>query len=143
MKTFLTLGCSVLALAAVSITAASAAETKITTKLSAAEEVPPVDSKGMGSADLTYDDATKMLTWKVEFSDLTGPATAAHFHGPAKDGENAGVAIPIAGTESPMEGSATLNDEQAKQLMDGLMYVNVHTAANPKGEIRGQVKPGM
>lgn len=142
MKRYLTLGCSVLALVALPISMA-AAEMMMKTELSAAQAVPSNDSKGMGTADLNYDNATKMLTWKVEFSDLTGPATAAHFHGPAKEGESAGVAIPIAGTESPMEGSATLNDEQAKQLMDGLLYVNVHTEANPKGEIRGQVKPGM
>ncbi len=41
--------------------------------------------------------------------------------------------------KSPFEGSATLNDAQAKALMDGDMYVNIHTAANKAGEIRGQV----
>ena len=138
----LMVGCSMLALAGLPL-AASAAEMTMKTELSAAQEVPPTDSKGMGTADVTYDDATKMLTWTVTFSDLTGPATAAHFHGPAKEGENAGVAIPIEGMESPMKGSATLTDEQAQQLADGLLYVNVHTAANPKGEIRGQVKAGM
>lgn len=143
MKTYLTLGCSLLALTVAPLGVAAAAEMAMKTELSAAQAVPANDSKGMGTADLTYDDATKMLTWKVEFSDLTGPATAAHFHGPAKEGESAGVAIPIAGTESPMEGSATLTDEQAQQLADGLLYINVHTEANPKGEIRGQVKGGM
>jgi hypothetical protein len=71
---------------------------------------------------------------------LTGPATAAHLHGPAPEGKNAGVMVPIAPATSPLEGSATLNDAQAKALMDGDMYVNVHTAENKGGEIRGQLK---
>ena len=71
---------------------------------------------------------------------LSGPATAAHFHGPAEAGKNAGVEVPIpnAGT-SPVEGSATLTEAQAADLTGGKLYVNVHTAANPGGEIRGQV----
>jgi hypothetical protein len=135
-------GCSMLALAGMAF-AANAAEMTMTSELSGAQQVPPVESPATGTAELTYDDATKMLTWNVEFSGLSGPATAAHIHAPAKEGEKAGVAIPFEDIESPIEGSATLTDEQAQQLMDGLMYVNVHTAANPGGEIRGQVKPGM
>ena len=139
MTRMLMAGCALLALAG----SPFAAEMMMKTELSAAQEVPPVESAAVGTADITYDDATKMLTWTVEYSGLTGAATAAHFHGPAKEGENAGVAIPIDDLESPMEGSATLTDEQAQQLADGLLYINVHTAANPKGEIRGQVKAGM
>ena len=87
-----------------------------------------------------YDNASKKLSWKITYSGLSGPATAAHFHGPAEAGANAGVAvaIPNAGT-SPVEGSATLTDAQAADLMAGKYYINVHTAANPGGEIRGQV----
>jgi len=139
MTRILMAGCALLALAG----SPFAAEMKMQTELSGAQQVPPVESPGTGTADLAYDDATKMLTWSVEFSGLTGPATGAHIHGPAKEGENAGVKIPFEDLESPIEGSATLTDEQAKELMDGLMYVNIHTAANPKGEIRGQVKAGM
>jgi hypothetical protein len=80
------------------------------------------------------------LTWKLTYSGLSGPATAAHFHGPAEAGKNAGVKVPIPNaTSSPAEGSATLTDEQAADLTAGKYYVNVHTAANPGGEIRGQV----
>jgi CHRD domain len=109
--------------------------------LKSADEVPPNASSGSGTADVTYDTQTKKLSWKVSYSGLTGPATAAHFHGPAEPGKNAGVMIPIQniGT-SPAEGSATLTDAQAADLMGGRFYVNVHTAANPGGEIRGQVK---
>jgi hypothetical protein len=107
--------------------------------LQGSQEVPPVAGSGSGSAELSYDTATKKLTWKVTFSGLSGPATAAHFHGPAEPGKNAGVAVPISGAASPMEGSATLTDAQASDLVGGKWYVNIHTAANKGGEIRGQV----
>jgi hypothetical protein len=108
--------------------------------LKSASEVPPNASSGSGAADVTYDTQSKKLSWKVSYSGLTGPATAAHFHGPAELGKNAGVMIPIQNiATSPAEGSATLTDAQAADLMAGRLYVNVHTAANPGGEIRGQV----
>ncbi|HEX5213469.1 MAG TPA: CHRD domain-containing protein [Pseudolabrys sp.] len=103
-------------------------------------EVPANTTAGTGEVTATYDTATKKLTWKGTYSGLTGAATAAHLHGPASEGKNAGVMVPISPTTSPLEGSATLNDAQAKALMDGEMYVNIHTAANKGGEIRGQLK---
>jgi len=103
-------------------------------------EVPANASTGTGTADIDYDAATRKLSWKLSYSGLSGPATAAHFHGPAEPGKNAGVAVAIPNaTSSPAEGSATLTDAQAADLMAGKYYVNVHTAANPGGEIRGQV----
>ena len=108
--------------------------------LKSASEVPPNASNGSGTADVSYDTQSKKLSWKVSYSGLTGPATAAHFHSPAEPGKNAGVMIPIQNiATSPAEGSATLTDAQAADLMAGRVYVNVHTAANPGGEIRGQV----
>jgi CHRD domain len=113
---------------------------KMKATLNGASEVPPTTSAGKGTADIDYDAASKKLTWKLTYSGLSGPATAAHFHGPAEAGKNAGVAVAIPGaTASPAEGSATLTDAQAADLMAGKYYVNVHTAANPGGEIRGQV----
>ena len=131
---------AMLALGAAVTFAGPAFAEKMKATLDGKSEVPPNASTGTGTADVDYDAATKKLTWKLTYSGLSGPATAAHFHGPAEAGKNAGVAvaIPNAGT-SPVEGSATLTDAQAADLTAGKYYVNVHTAANPGGEIRGQV----
>ena len=111
-------------------------------ELKGASEVPATTSKATGIVTATYDTATQKLTWKGDYTGLTGDATAAHFHGPAEAGKNAGVVVPIAPAKSPMEGSATLTDVQAADLAAGKWYVNVHTAANKDGEIRGQVVKG-
>lgn len=113
---------------------------KLHAKLDGKAEVPANTSAGTGTADIDYDAATKKLSWKLTYSGLSGPATAAHFHGPAEAGKNSGVAVAIPNaTSSPVEGSATLTDAQPADLLAGKYYVNVHTAANPGGEIRGQV----
>ena len=112
----------------------------MTAELTGAAEVPANDSGGTGSLEATYDTETMMLTWTVTYEGLTGDAAAAHFHGPAAEGENAGPVVPIEGDlASPIEGSATLTEEQATQLQDGLWYFNLHTAQYPDGELRGQV----
>ena len=124
----------------IALTSAASAE-KMTMKvaLNSAAEVPPNNSKATGTADVTFDTATKLLTWKVNYSGLTGAATMAHFHGPAEAGKNAAVVVPIPNTASGAEGSATLTDAQAADLLAGRYYINVHTEANKGGEIRGQV----
>src|SRR4030081_1619724 len=129
-----------LALGATIAFAGPAFADKMKATLNAKSEVPPNASTGTGTADIDYDAATKKLTWKVTYTGLSGPATAAHFHGPAETGKNAGVAVAIPNaTSSPAEGSATLTEAQAAHLLAGKYYINVHTAANPGGEIRGQV----
>ena len=129
-----------LALGAAAILAGPASAEKFKATLDGKSEVPATTSSGTGTADVDYDAATKKLSWKLTYSGLTGPATAAHFHGPAEPGKNAGVAvaIPNAGS-SPAEGSATLTAAQAADLEAGRYYINIHTKANPGGEIRGQV----
>ncbi len=106
----------------------------------ASNEVPVVDSKGTGTVEATFDTATKTLSWTITYSGLTGPPLAMHFHGPAEADKNAGIAVPILGSlASAIKGSATLTDIQATDLMAGRWYINIHTAAFPPGEIRGQM----
>src|SRR5436190_4965748 len=113
---------------------------KMKVTLDSKSEVPPNTSAGTGTADVDFDAASKKLTWKLTYSGLTGPASAAHFHGPAEAGKNAGVAVAIPNaTSSPAEGSATLTDAQAADLVAGKYCGQVHTPANPGAEIRGQV----
>jgi len=136
---------TVLTIAAIFSTAFTSAvlaeKTAFTADLKGASQVPPVDTAGAGKADVTYDDAGKTLTWTITYSGLSGPVTAAHFHGPAGEGENADPMVTIKQLDSPMKGSATLTEDQFKALTGGKMYINVHTAKYPDGEIRGQVAP--
>jgi hypothetical protein len=138
MKTS-TLAFAALASAVLFAAPASAEMMKMKATLDGKSEVPANESKGSGTADVTYDTASKKVTWKITYTGLTGPATMAHFHGPAEAGKNAPVAVPITPATSPSEGSATLTDAQAQDLMAGKYYINVHTEANKGGEIRGQV----
>jgi hypothetical protein len=107
--------------------------------LNAAAEVPPNDSGGPGQGSFTYETDTKQLTYTITYDELTGPATAGHIHGPAAPGANADVVVPFAVPESPISGTATLTDDQAAALLTERLYVNIHTAANKAGEIRGQI----
>lgn len=100
-------------------------------------------STGKGDASFTYDPATHTLSYSVTYGGLTGPAVAAHIHGPAQPGANGPPVIPFASPSSPIKGTAQLSDAQAADLAAGRYYVNVHTAANKGGEIRGQITPGM
>ena len=112
----------------------------VSAMLSAASEVPANASTGMGTLDGRFDKDTRMLRYSVSYAGLTGPVKAGHFHGPAMAGANAGVALPLDGSlDSPISGSATLTPAQAADLLDGKWYINLHTATNPGGEIRGQV----
>jgi len=110
--------------------------------MSPANEVVPSHSTGTGECDLTLDATSHLLHYTLIWSGLTGPATMAHFHGPAKAGVAAPVALPLKGVmTSPLIGSATLTAQQQADLTAGLWYCNVHTEANPKGELRGQLAP--
>ncbi len=107
--------------------------------LSNAAEVPPTTGSGSGTATVTLDTATKMVTYSVTYSGLSGPAAAAHIHCGAAAGANSGVAVAFPKADSPISGSATLTDAQMADLEAGKCYVNVHTAANKGGEIRAQL----
>jgi len=107
--------------------------------LDAGQEVPPNGSTGTGTAVVALNTTTNALSWSVSFQGLTAAPTAAHFHGPAAPGVNAGVVVNIGVATNPIVGSATITEAQETQITDGLWYVNIHTPANPGGEIRGQV----
>ncbi len=109
--------------------------------MTGAQEVPAVNTAGTGTLEATYDKGTHILGYTVTYSGLSGPATAAHFHGPAGPGTNAGVVVPFPNPADPIKGETTLTDAQAADLLAGRWYVNVHTRAHPGGEIRAQVMP--
>ena len=124
------------------ITAGNAAVTAYKSTLNAGAEVPPVNSKATGSAAVNVDSATKQASWRVDYSGLSGPATAAHIHCGAAAGANAGVAVNFGSNlASPIQGSGAMTDAQLADLAAGKCYVNIHTEANKGGEIRGQLAP--
>jgi len=104
-----------------------------------AHEVPANTTAGKGDATVTLDTSTKSISYKVNYTGLTGAATMGHIHGPAAVGANAAVVVPFANPANPIAGTATLTDAQIADLLAGKYYVNVHTAANKGGEIRGQL----
>jgi hypothetical protein len=142
LKTFLSPVLPTVALSAMLLTGPSfAATVNYTASLKGSSEVPPTTSKGTGALTAAYDTASKKLTYTATYSGLSGPATAAHFHGPAAEGANAPPVVPVPPTAiaSPIKGDATLTDAQAADLAAGKWYFNIHTAENKGGEIRGQV----
>ncbi|MHC5113915.1 MAG: CHRD domain-containing protein [Planctomycetota bacterium] len=105
-----------------------------------------VISPAWGVAVVTFDDATNLLTWDIEYHGMTGEAFAAHFHGPAAPNEVADVRLNISPTIIPDDpfngcivGSGTIDGTMAAELTAGLWYVNIHTMAFLEGELRGQV----
>lgn len=107
--------------------------------LKGSNEVPPNSSPATGTAEATLDTESRQLSYVITFAGLTGPALGAHFHGPVEAGKNAGIVLPFKTLQSPIEGSATLTENQAADLLAGKWYANVHTVANPGGELRGQM----
>ncbi|WJF90680.1 CHRD domain-containing protein [Paraburkholderia bonniea] len=111
--------------------------------LEPSSEVPPRVSHGHGVLNATFDTSTNAIQWTVTYADLSGPATGAHFHGPAPVGQNAKVQVSIdqSALASPIKGSARLTEQQVTDLMAGQWYFNIHTGQNSGGEIRGQILP--
>jgi hypothetical protein len=115
----------------------------LTASLDGLQEVPVVVTTGTGSAVLTFDDVSKLLSWNISFSGLIGTTTNAHFHGPAAAGVSAGVrlglSVPLGVTFGNIVGSATLSAPNEAELLAGLWYINIHSTFKGGGEIRGQV----
>ena len=135
--------CGVVSAAAVA-GVVQAAPKSFSVPLSGAAQVPPVTSPGSGTANFTWDPATRGLTWSITFSGLSSPATMAHIHN-GTAGKNGPVVLWLStrGTPpaSPFTGSATLTPAQARQLATGAWYVNLHSKDHPAGELRGQLAP--
>lgn len=112
--------------------------------LSASQEIPKQVVKDAGaSGTFTGILNGKTLKYKLTFSGLTGPATAAHIHLGAM-GKAGNVVIPLCGPcKSPVTGSVTVSTALEKSFISHSLYVNVHTAKNPNGEIRGQLGPSV
>jgi hypothetical protein len=137
-----------LALAAAMTACTSPMTNTYKTTLAGANEVPAVTSTGTGTVTATLDINTKVLTVTGSYEKLSGPVVApgAHIHGPADTTKTAGVLFALTYTESTttpgtgaLAGTFTLTDAQITELNGGLYYVNLHTTANPGGEIRGQL----
>jgi CHRD domain len=120
--------------------------------MSGAGEVPPNEEQGFGEALVIISDDFTTITVSSYFDDLTGPATASHIHIGPPDGTGP-VVLPFAGfpadTDGHYEADLTPDDisptsgfsyrDLVRALFQGNAYMNIHTAAHPGGEIRGQV----
>lgn len=118
--------------------------------LDQAQTVPaaePVEGAA-GTGVVILDEANNELRYWITVTGLSGPISAAHFHGPAAPGESAGVVKTIEFEGNHAAGVWTASDDQPLTaewigaLKSGMMYVNVHTGLNGPGEIRGQVNIG-
>ena len=144
----LTGAAAVVALALIAVGAATArpeaTTIKVSTAMNAAQEVPAptgnvAGARGTFTATVTKAASGATLRWTMRFNGLTGPAAAAHIH-TGRTGQAGGVAIALCGPcSSPASGNATANAATLAALQNGGAYVNVHTATNGDGEIRGQI----
>ena len=114
------------------------------TYLNGVNERPLVYTLGNGIGTFTL--VRDQLGFNLTYADLSGAATLNHIHGPASSTQNANVLIDLApynggafGVSGGTAGRVTLTPQNLAYVIDGLTYVNYHTAANGSGEIRGQV----
>jgi len=139
-RTWLSIGTAlVLAVAAFSSYAGIAAAADVKVTLSGDQEAPPVTSAGTGTGTITVGD-DKSVKGSVTTKGIDG--TAAHIH-EAAVGKNGPVVIPLdkKGDTYTVPANAKLTDAQFATFKAGNLYVNVHTAAHPDGELRAQLKP--
>jgi len=120
---------------------------RLTAGLDARQEVPSpkgatAGARGSFVATLERKGTAGTLTWRLTFRELSGKATAAHVH-LGKRGRPGPVALALCGPcRSGAHGSAKARAGTVRALQTGGAYVNVHTARNPAGEIRGQIRAG-
>ncbi len=109
-----------------------------TVPLEGCQESPMIGGPGSGRAVVTWTFATGVVTYSIDAFGLSAPITAAHIHGPAARGA---AAPPIVALPTSLPGSGSFSPDPAtlRQLEDGQLYINLHTAAFPGGELRGQI----
>ena len=131
------------ALALAALALAAPQKTVWTAALSSGQEVPKQVVKTTAAHGLFKGALSgTTLKWKLTFSKLSGPATAAHIHMAAK-GKSGNIVVPLCTPcTSGVTGTATITADLQTAFKKHLLYVNVHTAKNPAGEIRGQLARG-
>jgi hypothetical protein len=126
---------------ALAVGAVAGAETlTVKAHLSGKDEAPPVAARAVGELSGEVDTDTRLFTYRVAYAGLSGPASAARFAGPAGRGKVGPPILQMSDPSSPIGGEAVLTDAQMEQIKKGLWYFTVATAANPDGEIRGQLR---
>lgn len=138
-----TIAASFSALIMTAVVLAAAQTTVWTAALGSGQEVPKqVVKNTAGHGVFKGTVSGGKLKWRLTFAKLTGPATAAHIHIGAK-GKSGNVLIPLCSPcHSGVTGTATLTAAALNDFKNHRLYVNIHTAKNPAGEIRGQLARG-
>lgn len=138
----LTMAAAVVSVLALSACAAGGPKNNFGATLSGANEVPPVTTSATGSATITLNRSTKQLTVNGTFSGMTIGGPGAHIHGPAAKNANGPIVANLTfdNTARTFSANVTLTDEQISHLEMGMLYINLHSATFPSGEIRGQIE---
>jgi hypothetical protein len=110
---------------------------------SGSQEVPAVTTTASGTLSGKYNATTNTLDYDIDYNGLSGNVSVSHIHGPAVAGVNAPPVVDLTiqtnGVTGKLKGSAMLHDSMEAHLLSGRLYYNIHTIANPNGEIRGQI----
>lgn len=145
LVTVVVAGAAVFLLAAAIAAGAARSTYAVSAKLTPGADVPK--PKGAAGANGAFSGSYKenkaggaVLTWRLSFSGLTGPALQAHIH-LGKPGKSGNVLVPLcAPCANGARGTAKITKKVIEALESGSAYVNVHTKKNLPGEIRGQIK---
>ena len=111
--------------------------TTLSATINGAQQVPANNSTATGTFAGTYVSTSKQLTYTVTYQGLTPSVAHIHTGAPGATGQ---VAIPFANLTSPITGTVTLSPDQANDLLNNRLYVNIHTSTFSNGEIRGDIK---
>lgn len=133
---------AVIAFSAVSPSLAQG-NTTLHATLTGAAHVPPVTTDGTGTGTFTYNPTTMTLTWNITYTGLSGPVIRATISGPAAVTANGNPVMSLGNNlATPINGSAVLTQEQATQLLNGQLYIDIRTGQHRTGEVRGQITVG-